>query len=373
MSNRSFLKKIRLAGFKSIASKEYALDLDLSDINIVIGANGSGKTNLLSFFKMLNYMMTGTLQNYIGRHGSAENLLYFGSKCTSVIRSTLAFANNKNSDIYDITLVKSVQDSLIFANESIEWKGKTYELDGGQKESYFVTNDLKYSSEKIIKHILSNCRVFQFHDTSIASHIRSTAEIENNRYIMSDGGNIAAYLYMLKNKSLEYKKYYNRIVERIRFVMPQFHDFYLEPQALNTNYVKLRWLGRDSNEYTFGPEQLSDGSIRFIALATLFLQPPELLPNIIIIDEPELGLHPQAIDILASMVKTAAQHVQVIVATQSARFLDSFDSSKIIVAEYDSAHQCSLFHRLDEVQLQVWLEDFALSELWEKNVLGGQP
>lgn len=372
MGDRSILKRIELSGFKSIGSDKNSLDLELSDINIIIGANGSGKTNLLSFFKMLNYMMTGAFQNYIGKYGSAENLLYFGSKCTSLIHSRLTFANNNDTDVYAVTLEKSVQDFLVFSNESIEWRGKTYELAGGQKESYLASHELNYNSEKIIKHILSNCRTFQFHDTSMSSHIRTTTEVENNRYIMSDGGNIAAYLYMLK-KTPAYGKYYNRIVERIRFVMPQFHDFFLEPQALNPTYIKLRWLSIDNNEYTFGAEQLSDGSIRFIALTTLFLQPPELLPKVIIVDEPELGLHPQAIDILASMIKTAARHVQVIVATQSSRLLDSFDASKIIVADYDDVNRCSLFRRLDKEQLHAWLDDFSLSELWEKNVLGGQP
>lgn len=373
MDKRSILKKIKLAGFKSIASKEYALELDLTDVNIVIGANGSGKTNLLSFFKMLNYMMTGAFQSYIGRYGGADYLLHFGSKYTSLIESRLTFINSKDTDVYDIVLAKTIQDSLIFSNESIEWKEQRYELAGGQKESYLAANHLKYSSERIIKYILSNCRTFQFHDTSMTSHIRNTSEVENNRYLMSDGGNIAAYLYMLKNKSSEYKRYYDRIVERIRFIMPQFHDFSLEPQVLNPDYIKLRWFSVDNSEYSFGPEQLSDGSIRFIVLATLFLQPPELLPNVIIVDEPELGLHPQAIDLLASMIKTAAQNAQIIVATQSARLLDGFDSSEIIVAEYDNMHKCSLFHRLDQEQLKLWLEDFTLSELWEKNVLGGQP
>lgn len=371
MNRRSRLKKIELAGFKSIAAKEHALRLDLTDVNIVIGSNGSGKTNLLSFFKMLNYMMTGAFQNYVGRYGGAEYLLHFGSKYTSSIESRLTFVNNKDTDIYDIVLAKNIQDSLFFADESIECKDRRYELEGGQKESYLATNTLRYSSERIIKYILSNCRTFQFHDTSMISHIRSASEIENNRYLMSDGGNIAAYLYMLKTKSAEYKKYYDRIVERIKFVMPQFYDFSLEPQVLNPDYIKLRWFGIDNSDYGFGAEQLSDGSIRFIALATLFLQPPELLPNVIIVDEPELGLHPQAIDLLASMIKTAAKNAQVIVATQSARLLDSFDSSEIIVAEYDSMCKCSLFHRLDQEQLKLWLEDFTLSELWEKNVLGG--
>ena len=367
------MHRIKVSGYKSIGSGKSSIDLNLSNINIIIGPNGAGKSNIVSFFKMLSNIMTGAFQMYVCKNGSAENLLYFGSKNTPVINASLEFQNEKNTDIYEIALGKDVQDSLIFLSESIIWNGKRFELASGQKETFLLSDEVKHSSEKIVRGILSNCRTFQFHDTSATAYIRGATRIDNNRFLMSDGGNIAAYLYMLKNKSQEYKKYYERIVEKIHFVMPQFSDFILEPQALNEDYIKLQWKSTDGVEYPFGPEQFSDGSIRFIALATLFLQPPELLPSVIIIDEPELGLHPLAIDILASMIKTAALHSQIIVATQSARLIDSFEPSNIIVAEYDKSNKCSSFKHLDEEELKDWLEDYSVSELWEKNVLGGQP
>ncbi len=372
MSNKSKLHKINISGYKSIGTENDAVDLELSDVNIIIGSNGAGKSNIISFFKMLNNMMTGAFQGYVGRNGSAENFLHFGSKNTQLINANLEFKNDTNIDIYEITLAKAIQDSLIFLSESITWNGRKFELASGQKESYLTSENLKYSSQKIVRGILLNCRAFQFHDTSSTAYIRGTSKIDNNRFLMSDGGNIAAYLYMLKNQE-KYRKYYNRIIERIRFVIPQFLDFILEPQMLNEEYIRLQWKSTDGFEYPFGPEQFSDGSIRFIALATLFLQPPELLPNVIVIDEPELGLHPQAIDILASMIKTASLHAQIIVATQSARLIDNFETSQIIVAEYNKVRKCSSFKHLDEKELENWLEDFSISELWEKNVLGGQP
>lgn len=372
VSDKSKLHRIKISGYKSIGTEKNSVDLELSDVNIIIGPNGAGKSNIISFFKMLNNMMTGAFQGYVGRNGSAENFLHFGSKNTQLINASLEFKNSCNTDIYEIMLAKAVQDSLIFLSESLTWNGRKFELASGQKESYLLSENAIHASEKIVRGILSNCRAFQFHDTSSTAYIRGTSKIENNRFLMSDGGNIAAYLYMLKNKE-EYRKYYNRIVERIRFVIPQFADFILEPQMLNNEYIRLQWKSTDGFEYPFGAEQFSDGSIRFIALATLFLQPPELLPNVIVIDEPELGLHPQAIDILASMIKTASRYTQIVVATQSARLIDSFEPSQIIVAEYDKTEKCSSFKHLDEKELKNWLEDFSISELWEKNVLGGQP
>ena len=123
----------------------------------------------------------------------------------------------------------------------------------------------------------------------------------------------------------------------------------------------------------FGPEHFSDGTLRFIALATLFLQPPKLLPQVIFVDEPELGLHPQAVDVLASMVKQATESTQVIMATQSPRLLDSFDYKDIIVAEKDRETGCTMLDRLDEDEVKVWLEDYSLSQIWDKNIIGGQP
>lgn len=370
--DKSTLRRIKIEGYKSISSGSDALDLTLSDVNIIIGANGAGKTNIVSFFKMLNNIMTGAFQSYVGRNGSAENLLHFGSKYTQIMKAELEFANEKDTDTYLFSLAKAVQDSLIFLSESIIWNGKQFDLSSGQKESYLLSDNANHQYEKIVRMILSNCRAFQFHDTSDTSHIRGAAKVDNNRFLMSDGGNVASYLYMLKNTE-KHKKYYSRIVEYVRFVVPQFLDFILEPQALNKDYIKLQWKSTDELEYPFGAEQFSDGSIRFIALATLFLQPPELLPNVIVIDEPELGLHPQAVDILASIIKTASRHTQVIVATQSARLIDSFQPSQIIVAEYDKIKKCSFFKHLDENELGVWLDDYSVSELWEKNVLGGQP
>lgn len=142
---------------------------------------------------------------------------------------------------------------------------------------------------------------------------------------------------------------------------------------LNPQWIKLQWVEKGNSEYVFGPEHFSDGTLRFIALATLFLQPPKLLPQVIFVDEPELGLHPQAVDVLASMVKKATESTQVIMATQSPRLLDSFDYKDIIVAEKDRETGCTMLDRLDEDEVKVWLEDYSLSQIWDKNIIGGQP
>lgn len=370
--NKLYLRKLTISGFKSIGTVKNSQSLDIHNVNIIIGSNGSGKSNFVSFFKMLNNIMTGALQVFVGKTGSSENILFFGSKRTSLLSASLEFSNESNKDVYEFSLVKSVQDSLIFAEEKIIWNDKVYPLGGGQKESMLVSNDSNSVSEQIVRAILSSCKAFQFHDTSETSHIRNSCGIGNNKFLFSDAGNLAAILYVLKNKK-EYFNYYKRIVDYVRFVVPQFDDFVLEPSVLNQDFIKLKWKQKGETEYEFGPEQLSDGSIRFIALATLFLQPEDLIPSVIVIDEPELGLHPQAVDILATLIKTASQHSQILVATQSERLINNFDADDIIVAEHNKIENCSVYKRLNSNDLEEWLSEYSLSQLWEKNILGGQP
>lgn len=370
MKKKSRLKEIKISGYKSLGMDTQPIDLEMSNLNIIIGANGAGKSNFISFFQMLANMMTGALQIYVGKNGSSESLLQFGSKRTKMISATLVFQNDKFTNTYEFSLVKAVNDTLIFAEEAISDGKKRYELSSGQKESFLLTDEAPSASERAVRAILSGCKTFQFHDTSSEAHIRSAANIDNNRFLMSDGGNVAAYLYMLKMKHVQY---YNRIVDHVRYVMPSFYDFFLEPQILNPQWIKLQWIEKGNSEYVFGPEHFSDGTLRFIALATLFLQPPELLPQVIFVDEPELGLHPQAVDVLASMVQKATESTQVIMATQSPRLLDSFEYKDIIVAEKDRETGCTVLNRLDENDVKTWLEDYSLSQVWEKNIIGGQP
>ena len=376
MDDKSRLKEITITGYKSLGTDTRPVKLQLGDLNIIIGANGAGKSNFISFFQMLANMMTGALQVYIGKNGSAESLLQFGSKKTKMISASLLFENSKYTDVYDFSLVKAVNDTLIFSEEVITAENKRtakkrrFELCSGQKESFLFTNEENAPSVQVVKTILSSCRTFQFHDTSSEAHIRNAAYLEANRFLMSDGGNVAAYLYMLKMK---HEQYYRRIVDHVRYVMPSFHDFFLEPQVLNPQWIKLQWFEKGNREYAFGAEHFSDGTLRFIALAVLLLQPPELLPQVIFVDEPELGLHPQAVDVLASMIKYAAKYTQVILATQSPRLLDSFSYKDIIVAEKDRGTGETTLKRLNESEMESWLEDYSLSQIWEKNIIGGQP
>lgn len=376
-NNRLKLTNINLRGYKSINSQ--GQDIPVGDITILLGANGSGKSNLVSFFKMLNYMMTGALQKYVGDSGFADSLLYYGSKKTPRLIANVTFANSRSKDNYKFSLSHAAGDTLIFTEETIVYQNRgsdrPYEiqLDPGLKESglYNYYQKKKDRTALVISDLLRGCRVFQFHDTSKEAKIRNSGYINDGDFLRSDGGNLAAFLYAIKQRA-DGEKYYQRIVRYIRMAMPQFKDFVLNPSPRNENYILLNWI-EDDSEYLFGPHQISDGSLRFMALVTLLLQPPRTLPKVIILDEPELGLHPSAISILAGMIRTASLHSQILLATQSTRLIDEFETNDIIIVERNKRERCSTYKKLDESKLSEWLEQYSMSELWEKNIMGGRP
>jgi predicted ATPase len=363
------LQRLTLKGFKSIK----AVDIELHPLNILIGANGAGKSNLISFFKMLNEMMAGRFQQYVGVSGSAQSLLHFGSKITLQIEAKLEFQVENGVDTYDVRLFHAASDTLIFAEETLSFletgrvDPRVDELGAGHQETKIIkaANESKQTA-KTLKFLLDRCRVYHFHDTSSTADVRQSCYKGDKRWLMPDAGNLAAVLLRFReeNSSLAYQ----HIIGTIRLIAPFFDDFVLEPDV--SNRVILNWREKDSDR-VFGPHQFSDGTLRAICLATLLLQPENELPKLIVVDEPELGLHPYALNIVADLFKKAALHTQILVSTQSSSFLDNFDPDDVITVDREGKE--SQFRRLTSTELEVWLDEYSLGEIWEKNVIGGGP
>ena len=279
------LNRIEIVGFKSIRE----MNLELRPINVMIGANGAGKSNLVSFFKLLNYLTSGSLQRYIGESGGAESLLYFGAKTTSQLSAYLHFDTPTGKNAYFLRLVSAAQDTLIFADEAVSFSryGKPdaglYSLGAGHKETLLKdisnglqkTNQINIKTVTTIKGIMDRWRVYHFHDTSAQANIKKLAYVNDNSYLRADAGNLAAFLYFLRQNRNEY---YQRIVATIRLAIPFFDEFILIPSPHNGNYIILNWRETGSPPDTvFGPHQLSDGTLRLMALVTLLLQPESIL------------------------------------------------------------------------------------------------
>jgi len=347
------------------------MDLELRPLNILIGANGAGKSNLISFFKMLNEMMAGRLQQYIGISGYAQSLLHFGPKVTPQIESQLEFDVKTDVKtevlIYSMRLFHAAGDTLIFAEEAFIWIGDRNHssLGAGHQETKINESaEAGRETAQILKLLINGCFVYHFHDTSTTARVRQSCYVGDNHSLMSDAGNLAALL-------LRFREYdttaYQRIVKTIRLIAPFFDDFDLVPRR---NNVILNWREKGSDQ-VFGPHQFSDGTLRAICLTTLLLQPENELPKLIIVDEPELGLHPYALNIVAGMFGKASYHTQILISTQSTSFLDNFNPEDVITV--DRVGKESEFKRLNSEELEAWLEEYSLGEIWEKNIIGGGP
>lgn len=366
------LNRIHVEGFKSIRE----LDLELGALNIMIGANGSGKSNLIGVFRLLYELVNRNLQLYVRRAGGADSLLHFGRRRTGEINIELEFDTGQHNvvNIYRCKLVPTSDDSLVFAEEQALFHDRKYiEPIGPSSATGHVESVLKddiWRGGRIASYVrraMEGWRIYHFHDTSETSPMKAFAELGDNRFLRPNAANLAPYLYLLQRK---YPDHYRNIVDTIRLIAPFFDDFVLRPDPFNADKIRLEWRERGSDTY-FNAHALSDGTLRFMCLATLLLQPTSDLPSTILLDEPELGLHPYALSTLADLMIQAAQKTQLLISTQSVTLINQFTPDNLIIVDRDRGQ--STFRSLSERELAAWLDEYALGELWEKNVLGGRP
>jgi predicted ATPase len=371
MTDLGKLQYMQVSGFKSIENAR----IYLHDLNILIGANGSGKSNFIGVFRFLHEIANRNLQFCVSQQLGADKLLFFGRKRTNLIEIYLKFSPND----YRVRLAPDVAGGLIIQQErggfyggDMGYSGGTQKFDlakPGARESGLPSPDeasLTSNRPSIPAYIaayLRDWKVYHFHDTSESARIKQPGRYYERRILLSHGENLAAFLRSIRDTGA-----YALIVRTIQRVAPFFLDFVLEPEQDNPGQIRLRWRHRGSDE-TFDASDLSDGTLRFICLTTLLLQPA--LPRTILLDEPELGLHPHALQILAGMLRSASSKTQIIASTQSVTLANQFSWKDLIVV--DRVDDASRFRRLKEKDIEQWLDDYAVGELWEKNILGGTP
>ncbi len=379
----NMIERLVIEGFKSIRNQQ----IMLGKLNVLIGPNASGKSNLIGFLRMLGAMANRQLERYVFHSGGIDALLFGGQEVTPVMHFEVRLQNPKTP-----ALVNCWKASLEAAGDHYrvenEWYGfhdqKRYAdpywepvlQNGTRTES--ALPDITDSKARYTLDRLAAFRVYHFHDTSDNAPVKRPADFEDVSELKPEAENLAAVLYLLKQK---YPAVYRDIRTHVQLIYNQFDDFVLEESPRAKGKLVLQWREKGSN-YVFGPRQISDGTLRFISLATLLLQPPPdeapgLVPHTVILDEPELGLHPLAITVLAEMLQKAALDRQLVVATQSATLLDHFGPEEVLVTERRFVPEVELaetvFRRLDEQALASWLEDYELGQLWEKNLFGGRP
>ncbi len=395
MSNA--LDHIRIKGFKSIRE----LDIELRPLNVLIGANGAGKSNFVSFFRFIQEMAVTKLELAVAKHGGADAILHFGAKVTRQLDAEFHFQNNA----YSVRFVPvaenklfnvenkpfNVEDKLFIAEEKAAYTthigthAPPPEAVRHSFEEPISSSEPRHRESELLKkgrvyyqlkradmpaqrvfEFISNWVVYHFSDTSEYAGMRQQKAINDNEFLRQDAENLAAFLFMLQKTS---PAAYEQIRDAVRLAAPFFDDFKLRPVTANPELIQLEWT-QVGSDYPFRPSQFSDGTLRFICLATALLQPNP--PATMLFDEPELGLHPYALTLLASLFKRAAKSGgQVIACTQSASLLNEFEPEDVIVVDRRDGQ--STFHRLDKAELSEWLEDYGLGELWQKNIFGGRP
>lgn len=364
------LANITIKGFRSIASIE---ELALGAINVLIGPNGSGKSNFVSVFSFLQAIREGRLQDYVAKAGGASRLLRFGAQVTPQMTIELWFGNpDGTQNGYAIRLEATDVNELLPDDAGYFWDKKRHPERPyhvplprqGMEAGISIPNN---GTPNYVRRHFDRWRLYHFHDTGATSTMKQTADLNDNRFLRPDGSNLPAFLYYLRER---HNGAYEMIRGAVRQVAPFFNDFQLEPLRLDESKIRLEWRHEGSDNY-FDVSAFSDGTLRFIAMAALLLQPEELRPTVILIDEPELGMHPYAITLLASLIKQASATSQIIVSTQSSLLLDHFEPEDVLVA--DRVNGATELTRLDSAKLKEWLADYSLGQLWEKNEIGGRP
>jgi len=365
------ISKLTIKGYKSIRNLE---DFELRNINILIGPNGGGKSNFIEFFSFLRAISKGRSQYFVTHQGGADRILYLGSKITKELVGSITSSERTS---WEFKLFPSKVDELLFYEEEVTAGHSSLstkcarKLEHGLHESTLFSKrnaedeEREYVEEirNSIQPVIENWVVYHFHDTSDFAAVKKPCSKRDYEYLRPDASNLAAFLLFLKKK---HESEYQSIRETVQLAAPFFDDFLLRDSLDNPDETLLEWRQKGS-DYPFHPSQISDGTLRFICLATALLQPNP--PSTILLDEPELGLHPYALAILAGLIQKASYRAQVIVSTQSAALIDHFQPEDIILVERKNDE--SVFSRPDTKKLKIWLEDYSLGDIWSRNIIEG--
>ncbi len=359
---------LHIKGYKSINKQIVNLD----EINLLIGGNGVGKSNFISIFSFIRAVYEGDLNGYVLKKGGADNLLFYGKKETQNIEIIIEFGHKEDQVIIPVNrfrlLLGVARDELYIQkvetdfNSHGSWHKQLHEENKRESNFRYLYSGQAYWVNDRLKEF----QVYHFHDTGDSSPIKSPSAVDDYNGLRKDGSNIAAFLLYLKG---EHRKHYYRIQKTIQTIAPFFQEFTFNPTEGNSPTVKLAWKEKGNYDKYFDAYSLSDGTLRFICLATLLLQPHP--PQTIIIDEPELGLHPLAIKTLAGLMTKISSKTQLIVSTQSVDLLNEFEATDILVT--NRVDQATVFNRVEKGELEAWLEDYTMGEIWQKNIIGGQP
>ncbi len=376
MSNLDGIDSVRIKSFRSLADVEIER---MPNLAVLIGANGSGKSNFIRFFEMMSWMLRSRkLGEFVQRHGGADDQLFGGRNASPSMEATITMRTDQGRNDYRFALAYAHPDRLVFTEEAFRFSREGFRteadwqylgslhteanlVEAAQSPEYVEVNP---TTAWVMFNLLRSCSVYQFHDTSDGSNFKTRWDAEDNHYLRSDGGNLASILLRLERQHI---RRFETICRHVGRVLPVFDRFQIEESY---GKASLRWRAKWTDK-TFGAHLTSDGSLRLFALVTLLNLPPEMLPDVLLLDEPELGLHPAGVALIGDMIRALSNDRQVIVATQSPLLVDAFSLDEIVVLELRDGR--TEVRQLDKSEYESWLEEYTTGELWQKNLLGGRP
>lgn len=363
MNAEAPIDRISIRGFKSIQRLD---DLTLKPLNALIGANGVGKSNFIAFFILLRELAAGRLQHWTRVQGGADRLLSGGAQLTARLEARIEI----DGQAYEFALEPTADGGFSFAREALlvnepdsdRWTARTSWGAGHLESRLGDAAEAQWMREALAKR-----RLYHFHDTSDTAKVKRKAPVHDCQSLRSDAANLAPYLFRIQRERPEA---YRLIRDTVRLALADFDDFVFQPETLPSQEALLSLLWRERGSgYVLWPSQFSDGSLRFICLVVALLDPEP--PATFVIDEPELGLHPWALNLIGAMLRSASLKSQVIVSTQSAELVNEMQVEDLLIVEREAGN--TTFRRLPEEGFRSWLEDYTLGELWQKNLLGATP
>ena len=368
------IESIHVKGFRSLA--DVKLD-SIPNPMVLLGTNGAGKSNVLRFFEMLKEMAHLRLGEFTLRQGGADDQLFGGARSTQQIEATVFFRTTLGRSRFTFVLQYAHPDRFIITGEQFRSPDPEDSSEDDPvylffdqpighesacvQESRSSTADMRLT--KAVE-LLADCGHYQFHDTSDCAPVKTRWDVEDNHRLLGHGGNLASVLLSLQENEAPR---FDLICKQLAQVVPDFNGF---QNVENYGKTILRWRSKGTGK-TMGAHLTSDGSLRCFQLVTLLNLPDTLLPRVVLLDEPELGLHPAAIALVSHMAKSLARRCQVIIATQSPHFVDAFGFEDMIVLELRDGRTETT--RPDPSRFGRLLKNYSTGELWWKGVLGGYP
>jgi predicted ATPase len=383
------------AGFERLEVKGYRrlrrIDLSLRPFNVLIGANGVGKSSILEVIDLLAASADGVLEQTISHSGGVSSLITADGKTDSmhlalhmpvtaeqpiVYQMSIASEGNGYSIVREELTQQQDQGSekpfrFLNANAAIVeyYKAGAKKPDRPNWEYKRMETALSqvpkmYKKPENFRNVLaSSAEIYHTLSVSARAPVRLPQSMQPARTPGTDGEDLLSCLYLMRETE---RDRFEAVEDALRAAFPTFDRIDLPPAAAGS--LTLAWRDRSFVRPIF-PHQLSEGTLRFLWLVTL-LQSPEL-PAVTLIDEPEVSLHPEMLQLLAELMREASSRTQLVVATHSDRFVRFLDPDELVVCDLDECGGTTV-RRASDLDLDAWMKNYSLDQLWSMGRLGGR-